>query len=108
MPVHERRVDRGTRIAMLLHRRLGQEIRALRRGSGLSQRRLAGELGISHAVVSRLEAGTGVAALETYAQLFAVLGSRLSVKVYPEASPLRDEAHLRLIQRLRALLHAAI
>jgi transcriptional regulator with XRE-family HTH domain len=108
VPIHERRVDRGARIAMLLHRHLGQEIRDLRRSSGPSQRRLADELGMSHAVISRLETGESATTLETYARLFAVLGSRLSIKVYPEASPLRDEAHLRLMERLRSLLHGAI
>lgn len=109
MPVQERRADRGARVAILLHRRLGQELRALRRQAGLSQRRLATEVRVDHAVISRIEAGGAMATtLDVYARLFAVLGGRLSVKVYPEGDPLRDEAHLRLIQRLRALLHAAI
>ena len=94
---------------MLLHRRLGQELRALRRQAGLSQRRLATEVGVDHAVISRIEAGGAAATtLDLYARLFAVLGGRLSVKVYPEGDALRDEAHVRLIGRLRALLHAAI
>ena len=60
-------------------------------------------------MISRIEAGSAAATtLDTYARLFAVLGGRLSAKVYPEADPLRDEAHLRLIQRLRNRLHAAI
>lgn len=105
----ERRADRGARVARILHRKLGQELRDLRRQSGLSQRRIAAEIGVDHGVVSRIESGAaGVASLETYAKLFAVLGARLSLKVYPEGEPLRDEAQLRLIARLLQLLHAAI
>lgn len=109
MAVNERRTDRGARVAIQLHRRLGLELRSLRRRAGLSQRRLAAEVGIDHAIVSRIEAGGDTATtLDVYARLFAVLGCRLSAKVYPEADPLRDEAQLRLIERLRALLHAAV
>jgi transcriptional regulator with XRE-family HTH domain len=109
MPVHERRADRGAHLARVLHRKLGQELRDLRRQAGLSQRRLATEIGVDHAVVSRIERGTSVPArLDVYAQLFAVLGGRLSVKVYPEGDPLRDEAQLKLIERLCRILHAAI
>jgi len=109
MPVQERRVDRGARVAILLHRRLAEELRSLRRQAGLSQRRLAAEVGVDHATVSRIESGGAMATtLDVYARLFAVLGGRLSVKVYPEADPLRDAAHARLIERLRGLLHAEI
>jgi transcriptional regulator with XRE-family HTH domain len=109
MPVQERRTDRGARVAVILHRKLGQDLRALRRQAGLSQRWLAEQVGVQHSVISRIEAGRGmVTTLDLYARLFAVLGGRLSVKVYPEADPLRDEAHLRLIERLIKLLHAAI
>src|SRR5262245_59719931 len=109
MPVNERRADRGARIAQVLHRTLGQELRTLRRESGLSQRQVAAAIGMDHAVVSRIETGVAApATLDIYARLFAVLGGRLSVKVYPDGQPLRDEAHLRLIERLCCLLHAAI
>jgi transcriptional regulator with XRE-family HTH domain len=108
MAVHERRIDRGTRIAMVLHHRLGVELRSARRSAGLSQRRLAREMGVDHAMITRMEAGAASTSLMTYARAFAVLGGRLSVKVYPESDPVRDEAHLRLLQRLRGILHAAI
>jgi transcriptional regulator with XRE-family HTH domain len=109
MAVHERRTDRGARVAVVLHRKLGQELRALRRQAGLSQRWLAAQVEVDHSVISRIEAGAGMAtSLDLYARLFAVLGGKLSVKVYPEADPMRDEAHLRLIERLIRLLHAVI
>ena len=109
MPVNERRADRGARIGRLLHRTLGQELRDLRRQAGLSQRQVAAEIGVDHSVVSRIETGVAApATLDLYARLFAVLGGRLSVKVYPEGDPLRDAAQLKLIERLVRELHAAI
>ena len=81
----------------------------MRRRAGLSQRWLGEQVGVTHSVISRIEAGSGTATtLDLYARLFAILGGRLSVQVYPEADPLRDAAHLRLIQRLLDLLHATI
>ncbi len=38
------------------------------------------------------------------ATLFAVLGHRLSVRPYPDGSPIRDAAHARLITRFRTQL----
>ena len=93
MPVHERRADRGARLAQVLTQKLGQELRAMRRQAGLSQAAVAREIGIDASAVSRIETGTVMATtLEVYAQLFAVVGGRLSVKVYPEGDPLRDGA----------------
>lgn len=94
---------------MIIHRKLGDELRALRRQAGVSQRWLAAQVGVDHSVISRVEAGTAMATtLDVYARVFAVLGAKLSVKVYPDGDPVRDEAHLRLIERLVRLLHAAI
>lgn len=81
----------------------------MRRRAGLSQRWLGEQVGVRHSTISRIEAGAGTATtLGLYARLFAILGGRLSVQVYPEADPLRDAAHLRLIQRLLDQLHVAI
>lgn len=109
MPVHERRADRGARHARQIDRKLGLELRNLRRLAGLSQRSVAHELGVHHAVVSRIETGAATTAtMEMYARLFAVVGGRLSVTVHPDGQPLRDAAHLRLIDRLCGLLPATI
>lgn len=43
--------------------------------------------------------------IETAALLCAALGLRLSLKVYPESSAVRDSGQLRLIERLRQQAH---
>lgn len=103
MAVAERRRDRGSAQARELHRKLGAELRTHRRRAGWSQRRLGQTAGCSHMTVSRIEAGRADGtSLELYGRLFAVLGGRLSVKVYPDGDPVRDEAQLRTGARLRA------
>lgn len=105
MPPLERRRDRGNRIADELLVRLGRELRIARVAAGVSQRALAGAASQSQARISRLErARISTASVRTYAVLFAVLGHRLTVGAYPDASPVRDAGHARLIARLARLL----
>jgi transcriptional regulator with XRE-family HTH domain len=74
----------------------------MRRQTGWSQRRLGDAAGVSHMTVSRIEAGRADGTtLDTLSRMFAVLGGKLSVKVYPDGDPVRDEAHLRTAARLR-------
>lgn len=64
---------------------------------------------MDHAVVSRIETGVSApATLDVYSRLFAVVGARLSIKVYPDGNPLRDHPQLRLIGRFLPELHVAI
>ncbi len=105
----ERRVDRGARVAAELHHKLAAELRDQRVAAGFSQRRLAASVGTTHSTLSRIEAHRAPATtLRTYAELFAVLGHRLSVKVYPDGSPLRDRPQLRLLDRFRGRLHQSL
>lgn len=109
MPVVERRIDRGSRIATEIHLRLARELREERIAAGLSQRRLARAAGITHSSISRIEAGRAPATtIKRYAQLFALLGNRLTMRVYPEGSPLKDAAQLRTLDRLRARVHPSV
>ena len=73
----------------------------------MSQRIVAGQLGSSHAKVGRIERGVlNTVSVIDLAQQAAVLGLELSVKVYPDGPPLRDAAHLALLDQLRAMLPA--
>jgi hypothetical protein len=50
--------------------------------------------------VSRLERGrVKNASVRVFALLFAILGQTLSMRPYPDGSPLRDEGHVRLLRR---------
>jgi transcriptional regulator with XRE-family HTH domain len=87
---------------------LGSELRDARVTAGVSQRTLASRLRSSQAAISRVELGTnediGLVALGRQA---AALGLTLHVRLYPGGSPLRDQAQLALISRLRSRLNAA-
>lgn len=109
MTARSRRVDQGTRAATAIHHALAGEVRSLRLMGGLSQTTLADAVGISHAELSRIERECAPSTpIVRYARLLAVLGARLSVRVYPAGTPLRDEAHARLLARLRARMAPSI
>ena len=57
---------------------------------------------VSHTKIGRVErAEPGQLTIELAARIAAVLGLRLSVMLYPDGSPVRDAAHLALLERLR-------
>lgn len=55
-------------------------------------------------MVSRIAHARGGSGLDALSALAAVLGHRLSVKLYPSGSPVRYAGQLRLLERLRAQL----
>jgi transcriptional regulator with XRE-family HTH domain len=88
---------------------MGRELRDARLARGLSQCRVAESVGMSAAAVSRIEHGEvkGVSVL-VLARLMAVTGLDLSVRAYPGAEPVRDAAHLQLLERFHACLGPGI
>jgi transcriptional regulator with XRE-family HTH domain len=105
MGTRDRRADRGTRAGLRIATTIGNELRESRLDAGLSQRRIAELLGLSHTQIYRVERGSAdrVSLLDV-ARHAAVLGLNLSVKLYPEGPPVRDAAHVALIERLKAKL----
>jgi transcriptional regulator with XRE-family HTH domain len=109
MPSAQRRFDQGSRLARQLAQRLGEELREGRIAAGLSQAQVGAAARLSAAQVSRLERGlVANASLLSYARCLAVVGLRLSAKAYPDAPPLRDAAHARLLLRLKAQLPSGV
>ena len=105
MPSAQRRFDRGSRVGIDVTRNLGVDVREARIAAGLSQRALAASARISASEVCRLENGmVRGASILTLARLLSMVGMRLSAKAYPDGSPLRDAAHMRLLERLRRQL----
>jgi transcriptional regulator with XRE-family HTH domain len=103
------RRDLGAHRAELSLRRLADELQAARLSAGLSLRSVADAAGISPSQLSRLEhARVTRVSVRTFSILFAVLGMRLSLRPYPDDSPLRDAAHGRLLARFRATLPASL
>jgi transcriptional regulator with XRE-family HTH domain len=105
MAGHERRVQRAAQQSTETLRELGREIRLARLSHDLSQATAARAAGLARASWGRIERGEadslGVVDL---ARALAVVGLDLHVRAYPAGAVLRDEAHVRLLERLRRRL----
>ncbi|HSM34080.1 MAG TPA: helix-turn-helix transcriptional regulator [Anaerolineae bacterium] len=105
MAGHERRHDRARRAALSTLTRIGQEVREARLDHDLSQAVASGAVGMSKSAWSRLERGEAPRlSVVDLAAAAAVVGLDISVRAYPGGSPVRDRAHLELLERLRARL----
>lgn len=105
MAPRESAVQRGKRIGRTQRRRIADEFRIARLSAGLSQRELGRMISSSHMAIGRLErAEVPNLSVDRVAIVAAVLGLNAYVGLYPEGSPLRDAAHLALIERLRRRL----
>jgi transcriptional regulator with XRE-family HTH domain len=84
---------------------VGDELREARLGAGLTQRRVADAIEISHSEVSRIERGVASRVpFETIVLIAAVLGLDVPLRVFPSGEPIRDAAQLALLARLRTML----
>jgi transcriptional regulator with XRE-family HTH domain len=89
--------------------RIGRELRDARLQRGLSQASVGREAGISRSGVSRIEHGLAVElSLAAATALFSAVGMDLSVRAFPGGQPVRDRAHLAVIERLRQLVAATV
>jgi len=105
MATRETARGRGDRRATFLVRRVGEEFRRARVGAGLAARTVAAAAGISHTYLLAIERGRAPhVSIDVLARVASVLGLDLHVGVYLVASPLRDRAHLALLERLRVRL----
>jgi transcriptional regulator with XRE-family HTH domain len=109
MAAYERAVERGRRLGRAQRRRLGEELRIARLGAGLSQRALGRVIGRSHSTIGRIErAVVANLSIDLVAVLASVLGLDLRVALFPDGSPVRDVAHLALLERLHRRLGAGL
>ena len=82
---------------------IGDELRDARRSAGVSQRHVAHVAGLNQSHISRAERAQGTfPRLDELTRHCAALGLRLSLKVYPHGSPVRDAGQLRLLRRFRS------
>ena len=58
-----------------ISRYMGEQIRALRKKSGLTQQRLAEKVNRDHAVVSRIEGGSQTMSLDLFVKFCVALGA---------------------------------
>ena len=109
MPTWESAANRGSRRASHLLRRVGQELRTIRIGAGLSTRHVAKLIGVSHTHVRRIESGVASHIdIDLLARMASALGAELSLNVHPVGPPVRDNAHVALLGRFAARLHPSI
>jgi transcriptional regulator with XRE-family HTH domain len=102
---HEKRTDRAERAALRALTELGREVRLARLNHDLSQRTAEEAAGLSQIQWSRLERGQAKAIpLPRLARALAIVGLDLHVRGYPAGAPLRDQAHVDLLERLRTRL----
>ena len=105
MAGYERRDDRAQRQARDALARMGQEIGSARLGLGLSQAAAGGAIGLSKSSWSRIERGQAAGLpVSQLARALAVVGLDLHIRAYPGGAPVRDAAHLALLERLRVRL----
>ena len=81
-------------------RQLTSELREARIGAGLSQRQVAGAVGIPRSSVERLELGQPNVSLRTAGLVAAAVGLDLSIRSYPGGPHIRDVGQVRLLLRL--------
>lgn len=104
-----REVDAGAARGQALTTAILDELRNARLDRGLGGTDIARAIGISHAQYSRIERGlTDSLSIEQAATLLAAVGLELSVRAYPRGQPLRDAAHVALLERFRMRLHRSL
>lgn len=102
MATKDRPADRGRRDAATHIHLVGHELREARIAAGLSQENVARAVGSSHAAISRMERGlTPNVPLARIDLVAAVVGMRLSIRLFPAGQPLRDAGQLALLERFR-------
>lgn len=103
----ERGADRGARLASRSLLAIGGDIRTARVGAGLSLHDVGRAVGLSYSQVGRIERGQHAnASIAQVSRICGVVGLDLSARTYPGGAPLRDIAQIKLLERLRARLHA--
>lgn len=109
MPRRPKVVERGHARGSDLLSLVQRELRTARLDRGLSQATVASALGIDRSLLSRVERGAvpdlGIVAAS---EMLAAVGLELSVRAYPSGGPLRDAAHVALLQRFHSNLHRSL
>ena len=84
---------------------LGDDLREARFQAGLSQRELGATIGLSHSAVSRIERGEARdVPYRTLVRVAGQLGMDIPLRAYPRGDPIRDQAQLEVLRRLRSRL----
>jgi transcriptional regulator with XRE-family HTH domain len=105
MPARTTLDEEGRRLAARIRRQIGEDLRAARLASGLSQHAAATGVGMSHAQFGRIERGElEVLSFDQACRAGLAVGLRLGARLYPDGDPVRDRAQLALLERFRRRL----
>lgn len=109
MPARRRAVEVGATRGRAAVVNLGRELDGAIRSLGLSYAAVGRDIGLSGWQVARVARGE-VANLKIVqaSELMAAVGQELSVRAFPTGRPLRDVAHLAVLERLRRQLHPSL
>ncbi len=89
-----------------LRRNVGSQLLDLRDERELSQRAVAGAVGVSRSQLAKAEAGDANLTLQSLTALATALGTEASLRLYPATGPrLRDHVQVRLIEALLERVH---
>ena len=92
----------GQRRSRMLRQRVGSELEAARLAIGMSLRELSRRIGVSPQRIARAERGDPIAlTIDLAARMAPVVGLQLATQLFPNGDPVRDRAHLALLERLR-------
>jgi transcriptional regulator with XRE-family HTH domain len=109
VPTFERPATQGAARSRQLRQAIGEQLATSRRSVGLSLREVGRKVGVGPQRIARAERGDPAAlTLDLAARMAPMVGLRLAASLYPSGDPIRDRAHLRLIQRFRARLHPSL
>ena len=101
----EQRHASGRRRGLRLAREVSRAALDGRLNRGLARRPVAATLGVAESTLRRWELGEApLPDLPTLSTWMAVVGLQLAVNVYPGGAPLRDAAHVRLVNRFLGML----
>lgn len=102
MTTRDRPLDRAHAASRRLVATITAEIRSARVHAGISQRDLGRAAAMSASQVGRFERGQiQEVAIGKLCRLSAAVGLVVSLRLYPDGDPIRDVAHVRLLERLR-------
>ena len=109
MPARRRAVELGAARGRAAVVNLGRELDEAIRNLGLSYAAIGRDVGLSGWQVARVARGEAPKLTVVQAsELMAAVGLELSVRAYPTGRPLRDVAHLALLDRFRRSLHPSL
>lgn len=109
MASHEKPADRGARRARAIRIELGRAAHDARVDRGLSLADVGSAVGLSAASISRTERGLSPnVSIAAVAQLLEVVGLEFSGRAFPGSGPIRDAAHIRLLEAFRTKLHRSV